>query len=105
MHADLLVVEQALRAGGSGFILKMCAMRGIRQGIQTVANRATYITPLLAGDLVSSLMRGGPRASSGEIALSVRQREVLAVACRRKNHEGNGGYHGHLDENGGIAQI
>ncbi len=84
MHADLLVVEQALRAGGAGFILKICAMEEFVKAIQTVATGATYITPLLAGDLVSSLMRGGPRESSGEVALSVRQREVLQLLAEGK---------------------
>jgi len=84
MHADLLVVEQALRAGGAGFILKICAMEEFVKAIQTVAAGATYITPLLAGDLVSSLMRGGPRESSGEVALSVRQREVLQLLAEGK---------------------
>jgi DNA-binding NarL/FixJ family response regulator len=85
MHADLPLVEEAIRAGASGFVLKVCDAEELVKGIQTVAKGMTYITPLLAGDLVSSLMTAGSqRAASNEMPLTVRQREVLQLLAEGK---------------------
>ena len=85
MHADLPLIEEAIRARASGFVLKVCAAEELVKGIQTVAKGMTYITPLLAGDLVSSLMTAGSqRAASNEMSLTVRQREVLQLLAEGK---------------------
>lgn len=83
MHADVLLVEDAFRAGGSGFILKICDVEELVKAIQIVAGGAIYITPLLAGDLVSSLMRADPRRICTD-PLTVRQREVLQLLAGGK---------------------
>jgi DNA-binding NarL/FixJ family response regulator len=84
MHADLPLVEEALRAGASGFVLKVCDAEEFVKGIQTVAKGMTYITPLLAGDLVSSLMSVGPRDTSRDKQLTGRQREMLQLLAEGK---------------------
>ncbi len=85
MHSDLQLVEEAFRAGASGFVLKVCDAEEFVKAIQTVANGETYITPLLAGDLISSLMTvGHRRAASPEMPLTVRQREVLQLLAEGK---------------------
>jgi DNA-binding NarL/FixJ family response regulator len=85
MHADLSVVEEAFRAGASGFLLKVCDLEEFIRAIQTVAKGETYITPLLAGDLISSLMTVGPsRAAPREMPLSERHREVLQLLAEGK---------------------
>jgi DNA-binding NarL/FixJ family response regulator len=85
MHADLSLAEEAFRAGASGFLLKVCDAEEFVKAIQTVAKGETYITPLLAGDLISSLMTVGHRRSaSPEIPLTVRQREVLQLVAEGK---------------------
>jgi DNA-binding NarL/FixJ family response regulator len=84
MHADLPLVEEAIRAGASGFVLKVCDAEEFVKAIQTVAKGMTYITPLLAGDLVSSLMRVGPQGLSREMPLSLQQREVLQLLTEGK---------------------
>jgi DNA-binding NarL/FixJ family response regulator len=84
MHADLPLVEEAFRAGASGFLLKVCDSIEFVKAIQSVARGTTYITPLLAGDLVSSLMKVGPRGASDEVPLTVRQREVLQLLAEGK---------------------
>jgi DNA-binding NarL/FixJ family response regulator len=85
MHADLSLAEEAFRAGASGFLLKVCDAEEFVKAIQTVAKGETYITPLLAGDLISSLMTVGHRRSaSPEIPLTMRQREVLQLLAEGK---------------------
>ena len=84
MHADLPLVEEAFRAGASGFLLKVCDSSEFVKAIHAVARGTTYITPLLAGDLVSSLMKVGPRGTPGEMPLTLRQREVLQLLAEGK---------------------
>jgi DNA-binding NarL/FixJ family response regulator len=85
MHTDLPLIEEAIRAGASGFVLKVCDAEELVKGIQTVAKGMTYIAPLLAGDLVSSLITtGSQRAASNEMRLTVRQREVLQLLAEGK---------------------
>jgi DNA-binding NarL/FixJ family response regulator len=84
MHADLSLVEEAFRAGASGFLLKVCDLEELIKAIQTVSEGARYITPLLAGDLISFLTVGPSRAASSEMPLSGRQREVLQLLAEGK---------------------
>src|SRR5215831_9655167 len=83
MHADLPLVEEAFRVGASGFILKTCDLSEFVEAIRSVAKGATYITPLLGGDLVSTLMTAGPQTPR-DTPLSSRQREVLQLLAEGK---------------------
>src|SRR5579864_8385363 len=47
MHADLAYVEEALRAGGSGYLLKRSAAAELTSAINTVMQGRRYITPLI----------------------------------------------------------
>jgi DNA-binding NarL/FixJ family response regulator len=84
MHADLPLVEEAFRAGASGYILKLCAAEEFIKAIKCVAKGATYITPLLAGDLISTLLTTGPQDVTRESTLTLRQREVLQLLAEGK---------------------
>jgi DNA-binding NarL/FixJ family response regulator len=83
MHADLPLAEEAVRVGASGFILKTCDLSEFVKAIQSVAKGATYITPLLAGELVSTLMTGRLQTPR-DTPLSSRQREVLQLLAEGK---------------------
>jgi DNA-binding NarL/FixJ family response regulator len=84
MHADLPLVEEAFRVGASGFVLKMCDAGEFVKAIHCVAKGSTYITPLLAGDLISVLMTAGPKEQSRDTPLTSRQREVLQLLAEGK---------------------
>jgi len=84
MHADLPLVEEAFRVGASGFVLKMCDADEFVKAIHSVAKGSTYITPLLAGDLISVLMTAGAKESPREGPLTSRQREVLQLLAEGK---------------------
>jgi DNA-binding NarL/FixJ family response regulator len=84
MHVDLSLVEEAFRAGASGFLLKVSDLEEFIRAIQTVAKGETYITPLLAGDLISFLTVGPSGAAPREMPLSIRQREVLQLLAEGK---------------------
>jgi DNA-binding NarL/FixJ family response regulator len=84
MHADLPLVEEAFRVGASGYVLKLCSAEEFLKAIQSVARGASYITPLLAGDLISTLMTMGRQETSRETTLTLRQREVLQLLAEGK---------------------
>ena len=84
MHADLPLVEEAFRAGGSGYVLKICEVEELLKAIQCVARGSSYVTPLLPGDLISTLLTVSPRVGGQGTALTVRQREVLQLLAEGK---------------------
>jgi DNA-binding NarL/FixJ family response regulator len=84
MHSDLPLVTEAFRAGASGYVLKVCGADEFIKAIHSVARGVTYITPLLAGDLVTSLLIGKTAEKPRENALTLRQREVLQLLAEGK---------------------
>jgi DNA-binding NarL/FixJ family response regulator len=84
MHADFPLVAEAFRAGASGYLLKLCPVDEFVKAIQCVARGGTYITPLLAGDLISTLLTTGPKEMARETTLTPRQREVLQLLSEGK---------------------
>jgi DNA-binding NarL/FixJ family response regulator len=84
MHADVVYVEEALRAGGSGYLLKRSAAAELTAAIKAVMRGDRYVTPLI--DWKESNARESEPATSGR--LTPRQREVLQlVAEGRANKE------------------
>lgn len=71
------LVAEVFRIGAKGFLLKSSAATELLQAIHSVANGATYVTPLVAGSMIGSLMKG----DRGDMAdkLTVRQREILQL--------------------------
>jgi len=84
MHSDLPLVEEAFRAGASGYVLKLCSAEEFIKAIQSVARGAMYITPMLAGDLISTLLTTGAQTTSRQTTLTSRQREVLQLLAEGK---------------------
>jgi DNA-binding NarL/FixJ family response regulator len=78
MHSELRLVEEAFRLGASGFLLKLADTAEFIAAIESVAKGARYVTPMLAGDLVSSLLKNKSRDTSAE-TLNVVQRKVLQL--------------------------
>jgi DNA-binding NarL/FixJ family response regulator len=70
-------VAEVIRVGAKGYLLKSSATSELLQAIKAVASGATYITPLVAGNLLDSLVKG----SKSELfeKLTVRQREILQL--------------------------
>lgn len=87
MHADVVYVEEALRAGGSGYILKRSAATELSAAIGAVMRGDRYVTPLI--DWTSASPRGpNDDKHSASERLTPRQREVLQlVAEGRANKE------------------
>jgi DNA-binding NarL/FixJ family response regulator len=81
MNPDPYVASEALRLGASGYVLKSSAAQELKQAIQEALRGRSYITPLIAGDVVGSLM--APQDPRPE--LTDRQREVLQLLAEGKS--------------------
>ena len=84
MHADLPLVREAFRVGASGFVLKICDLNELVKAIYAIANGSTYITPVLAEDLISILITTDPKAPSRDTPLTSRQSEVVQLLADGK---------------------
>lgn len=78
IHADVEYVRSAFEAGASGYLLKRSAVDELEQAIKVVGAGKIYITPLIAKDLIDSLLAGQRGQSRGKMTLTVRQREVMS---------------------------
>jgi DNA-binding NarL/FixJ family response regulator len=80
MNPDPGLAGEALRLGASGYVLKSSAAGELTQAIREALRGRSYITPLIARDVVGSLIerRDGPE-------LTVRQREVLQLLAEGRS--------------------
>jgi DNA-binding NarL/FixJ family response regulator len=78
------IAAQALRAGGSAYLLKRSAGSELLTAIAEAVKHRTYVTPLVTEGVVQSLMRG-PDNDSGARTLTARQREVLQLLAEGKS--------------------
>jgi DNA-binding NarL/FixJ family response regulator len=83
VHEDRGYLQQLLRAGASGYVLKRAAADDLIHAIRTVARGGTYLDPSLAGQLIGGLVgrssQGGPAHAD---PLSDREEEVLRLIAR-----------------------
>lgn len=70
-------VADAMRSGAKGYLLKNSASSELSQAIHSVACGSTYITPLVTGGMLNSLISGGQNDLFEK--LTVRQREILQL--------------------------
>jgi DNA-binding NarL/FixJ family response regulator len=83
MNEDADLAAEAFRSGASGYLLKRSAVSELSAAIRAVMQGRSYITPLIAQDLVGSLMHPPTHAPSHE--LTPRQREVLQLLAEGRS--------------------
>jgi len=79
MHADIAYAASALEAGAQGYILKHSAPSELTTAIRSALKGRTYVTPLLAGEIMRNSNEGGKDQRDELTRLTVRQREVLQL--------------------------
>lgn len=85
MHSEVSYAASAFDAGASGFVLKHSAPRELITAIREAMQGRTYVTPMIAGDLIRSYQKGSLRQGELKAALSPRQREVLQLLTEGKS--------------------
>src|SRR5215470_1941737 len=79
MHRDVAYARRAMEAGAAGFVLKHSVASELVTAVREALQGRTYVTPMIAGELLQSYREGdaGPRDSAQR--LTARQREVLQL--------------------------
>lgn len=76
MHADPAYIRAAFQAGASGYILKQSLGDELTQALHAMLRGHTYVTPLIAKEVVDGMLNGDSRPL---VELTARQQEVLQL--------------------------
>lgn len=85
MHPDVTYATRAFEAGAAGYVLKHSAPSELVTAIREALRGRTYVTPMIAKDVLQTLMdRSGKREDSLD-QLTPRQREVLQLVAEGRS--------------------
>jgi DNA-binding NarL/FixJ family response regulator len=85
MHPDIVYVTEALRAGGSGYVLKSSAGIEILTAIRHALEGKTYVSPSIDRTALDAQIKRDRRAHHRTDSLSRRQREVLQLGAEGRS--------------------
>ena len=77
MHPEVAYATMAFEAGASGYVLKRSASRELTTAINAVMKERTYVTPMIAGELLHSYKKTQPGQDLFKKKLTHRQDEIL----------------------------
>ncbi len=77
MHPDVTYATRAFEAGASGYVLKHSAPSELVTAVREAIKGRTYVTPIIAGELMQSYKEGVHLRDDVIGKLTPRQREVL----------------------------
>ena len=84
MHADMVYATEALKAGGSAFVLKSSGADELLTAMHEVLNGRKFVTPCIAARVLQALASRGSKRKKGLECLTKRQREVLRLTAEGK---------------------
>ena len=84
MHADMVYATEALKAGGSAYVLKSSGGDELLTAIHEVLNGRKFVTTSIAARVLHALASRGARRKSRLECLTRRQREVLKMVAEGK---------------------
>ncbi|HJN16277.1 MAG TPA: response regulator transcription factor [Armatimonadota bacterium] len=79
MHPDVRLATRALRAGASGYVLKHAAPAELKTAVREALSGRTYVTPMIAGEVMQAFRSGADLNGDPLSRLSPRQREILQL--------------------------
>jgi DNA-binding NarL/FixJ family response regulator len=85
MHLDATYAADAFEAGASGFVLKHSAPSELTTAIHEAMKGQTYVSPLIAGDLIRTYREGDSPEKDLFKKISPRQREILQLLAEGKS--------------------
>jgi DNA-binding NarL/FixJ family response regulator len=85
MHADANYVNQALRAGVSGYLLKGAAVSELPLALRAVIRGETYLTPKVSRQVVEGFLREGEEDAGPLEGLTKRQCEILQLIAEGRS--------------------
>lgn len=85
MHRDVAYARRAMEAGAVGYLLKHSVSSELTTAISVVLQGRTYMTPLIAGELLESYRGADQSAGKTAKRLTTRQREVLQLVAEGRS--------------------
>jgi DNA-binding NarL/FixJ family response regulator len=79
MHRDVSYARRAMEAGAAGFVLKHSVASELVTAVREALKGRTYVTPMIAGELLQSYREGDSDPQDPAHRLTARQREVLQL--------------------------
>jgi len=79
MHDNQGYVEEVLRSGASGYVLKDSAASDLLQAIDAVRRGDSFLSPTVTQQVVEAIARPGDRPLAAASHLTDREREVLTL--------------------------
>ena len=79
MHKDAAYARRALEAGARGYVLKHSAQTELFLAVRAALAGKTFITPVLAGEVIHDLTSSPTHPSDPVALLTPRQREILQL--------------------------
>jgi DNA-binding NarL/FixJ family response regulator len=79
MHQEIGYARRAIEAGAAGYVLKHAAAAELVTAVREALRGQTYVTPMIAGDLLQSYRTQEARPHDPGDELTLRQREVLQL--------------------------
>jgi len=87
MHADLVMVREALRIGVAGYLLKRSVFEELTLAIRAAMRGETYLTPAISSALLERIATDAAPAMNIFSLLTLHEREVLQlIAEGHTNH-------------------
>ena len=85
MHEDPTYANAAFHAGASGYVVKRSASAEIIMAIQEAVRGRNCVSPLIAGDLLNTLMQRNRHSDDLKPELTSRQREIVQLFAEGKS--------------------
>lgn len=79
MQSDVIYAARAFEAGANGYVLKHSAFDELSAAIQSVLKGQTYVTPMIAGELMEGYRDAYQQLKEMDPSFTPRQREVLQL--------------------------
>ena len=79
MNENRASVEEVLRAGASGYIVKNATSKELLSAIDAVRSGDSYLSPTVTRQVVDAIANPGDSGTSGMAMLTGREREVLEL--------------------------
>ena len=85
MQRDIAYARRALEAGAAGYVLKHSASTELVTAVRDALRGQTYVTPLIAGELLESYREPGSRSHDATHRLTARQQQVLQLVAEGRS--------------------
>lgn len=88
MHADTTMVQQLLRRGVKGYLLKDAIMEELLLAVRSASQGKVYLSPTISSSVMSMLLSPQSETESVADLLTPREREVLQLVAEGLTNSG-----------------